>query len=117
VLTDGAQTLRARRDAPHRLRRFAAGAAVRRRATTVRIVLNAPTGGAIMFTNESGLDRAFRVVVGIVLLGLVFVGPKTLWGLVGLVPLVTGVVGFCPLYRLLNLRTNRLPPRAGSGLA
>jgi hypothetical protein len=66
--------------------------------------------------NESGIDRAIRVVLGIVLLSLVFVGPKTLWGLVGLVPLITGAVGFCPLYRLLGISTHH-EPRAGSGLA
>ena len=58
-----------------------------------------------MLTNESPLDRGLRVVIGIVLLSLVVIGPKTLWGLVGLVPLLTGLVGFCPLYRLLGLST------------
>jgi hypothetical protein len=62
-----------------------------------------------MRTNESRLDRGIRLVLGVVLLALVFVGPKTLWGLVGLVPLVTGAVGFCPLYRLLGIDTNRQP--------
>ena len=56
-----------------------------------------------MGTNESSADRAIRVVVGVVLLSLIFVGPKTLWGLIGLVPLLTGVVGFCPLYRVLGM--------------
>ena len=60
-------------------------------------------------TNESGVDRLFRVVVGLAVLSLVFVGPKTLWGLVGLVPLLTGAVGFCPLYRLLGIATRREP--------
>jgi len=60
-------------------------------------------------TNESGVDRLFRVVVGLAVLSLVFVGPKTLWGLVGLVPLLTGAVGFCPIYRLLGLATRREP--------
>jgi hypothetical protein len=58
-----------------------------------------------MLTNESSIDRALRVVIGIVLLSLVVVGPKTLWGLLGLVPLLTGLVGFCPLYRLLGIST------------
>lgn len=55
--------------------------------------------------NEGTADRAIRVIVGLVLLSLVFVGPKTLWGLVGLLPLVTGATGFCPAYRLFGLRT------------
>lgn len=56
-------------------------------------------------TNEGGLDRALRVVVGLGLLALVFVGPKTPWGYVGLVPLLTGLVGYCPLYALLRINT------------
>ncbi len=70
-----------------------------------------------MLTNESRLDRGVRVVVGVVLLALVFVGPKTLWGLVGLIPLVTGFVGFCPLYRLLGISTSHEAPRTRSGVA
>ncbi len=58
-----------------------------------------------MLTNESSIDRALRVVFGIVLLSLVVVGPKTMWGLLGLVPLLTGLVGFCPLYRVLGVST------------
>ncbi len=64
-------------------------------------------------TNEGTLDRAIRVVVGLVLLSLVFVGPATLWGLVGLVPLLTGIVGFCPLYRLFGLDTRGAAQRGG----
>lgn len=55
--------------------------------------------------NEGNLDRGLRVVVGLAVLSLVVVGPKSLWGLVGLVPLLTGLVGFCPVYRLFGLNT------------
>jgi Inner membrane protein YgaP-like, transmembrane domain len=55
--------------------------------------------------NEHAIDRAIRVILGIVLLALVFVGPKTLWGLVGIVPLATGLVGICPLYSLIGVST------------
>jgi len=55
--------------------------------------------------NEGTLDRAIRVVFGLVLLTLVFVGPKSWFGLVGLVPLLTGLAGYCPLYRALGIRT------------
>jgi hypothetical protein len=58
-----------------------------------------------MKTNEGKVDRILRVVIGLVLLSLVVVGPQTLWGLVGLVPLLTGLVGFCPLYQVLGLNT------------
>ncbi len=58
-----------------------------------------------MLRNEGNLDRALRIIVGLVLLTLVFVGPQTYWGLVGIVPLATGLMGFCPLYRILGLNT------------
>jgi hypothetical protein len=58
-----------------------------------------------MKINEGGLDRVIRVVVGLGILSLAFVGPHTPWGYLGLVPLVTGIVGFCPAYALLGLNT------------
>lgn len=58
-----------------------------------------------MRTNESSVDRALRVVLGIVVLSLVVVGPRSPWGLLGLVPLLTGLVGFCPLYRVVGITT------------
>ena len=60
--------------------------------------------------NEGKLDRGLRVVAGIGLISLVFAGPQTAWGWIGLVPLVTGLVGSCPLYTLLGLRTCPLNP-------
>lgn len=58
-----------------------------------------------MKVNEGALDRVLRVVLGIGLLALVFVGPKTPLGYVGIVPLLTGIVGMCPLYALLGINT------------
>ena len=55
--------------------------------------------------NEGTLDRALRVVVGLAILSLVFVGPRTNWGYLGLVPLITGLVGMCPIYSLLGINT------------
>ena len=55
--------------------------------------------------NEGTIDRALRVILGLVLIALVFVGPQTAWGWVGVVPLLTGLVGFCPLYRLVGINT------------
>ncbi len=63
--------------------------------------------------NEGTLDRTLRVIVGLALLSLVFVGPATPWGLVGLVPLLTGLVGFCPLYRLVGIDTRGAAHRGG----
>ena len=56
-------------------------------------------------TNVGTLDRALRAIVGVGLIALVFVGPQTPWGWIGAVPLLTALVGFCPAYRLLGLRT------------
>lgn len=61
-----------------------------------------------MKQNMSSLDRIIRIIVGIALLGvLVFVSGGIRWiGLVGLIPLLTGIVGFCPLYALFKIKTN-----------
>ncbi len=56
-------------------------------------------------TNEHNIERAVRVLLGIGLLSLVFVGPKTLWGLIGIIPLATGLIGSCPLYTVLGIST------------
>lgn len=58
-----------------------------------------------LMRNEGTVDRVIRVILGLGLLSLIFVGPKTLWGLVGLVPLLTGLLGRCPLYTLLGIKT------------
>ena len=55
--------------------------------------------------NEGTADRFFRGVVGLVLISLAFVGPQTAWGWVGLVPLVTGLIGSCPLYSIFGINT------------
>lgn len=59
----------------------------------------------ILPKNEHKIERVLRVVIGLALIALVFVGPKTLWGLVGIVPLATGLVGSCPLYTLFGIST------------
>jgi hypothetical protein len=58
-----------------------------------------------MPTNEGTADRALRVVLGIAILSLAFVGPRTPWGYLGFVPLLTGVFGFCPLYTVFGYST------------
>ncbi len=55
--------------------------------------------------NVGNTDRLLRIIVGLVLIALVFVGPKTAWGWIGIVPLVTGVVTYCPLYSLFGLNS------------
>ncbi|MBV1693474.1 MAG: DUF2892 domain-containing protein [Hyphomicrobiales bacterium] len=60
-----------------------------------------------MTRNVGSIDRAFRAIVGVGLISLVFVGPQTPWGWLGLIPLATAVVGWCPPYALFGLSTCR----------
>ncbi|MFN4224992.1 MAG: DUF2892 domain-containing protein [Hyphomonas sp.] len=62
-------------------------------------------------TNEGKFDRILRIVLGLALIALVFVGPQTPWGWIGLVPLATGLIGWCPAYTLLGINT--CPARKG----
>lgn len=59
----------------------------------------------ILPRNEHPIERAIRVVAGLAILSLTFVGPQTMWGLLGLVPLATGALGSCPLYTLFGIST------------
>ncbi|MFA5914375.1 MAG: DUF2892 domain-containing protein [Burkholderiales bacterium] len=60
-----------------------------------------------MKANVGGVDKILRIVVGLVLLSLILIleGNTRWWGLVGIVPLVTGLFNFCPLYSLLGINT------------
>ncbi|MDZ4689670.1 DUF2892 domain-containing protein [Terricaulis sp.] len=58
-----------------------------------------------MPVNEGALDRIIRVIAGVAIISLVFVGPQSPWGWLGVVPLLTGLVGFCPAYALLGVNT------------
>jgi hypothetical protein len=81
-----------------------------------------PPGGSeekehtMTYVNEAGWDRILRVLLGVALLvvGFAVVGGTlgVVLGVVGLVPLITGLVGYCPLYRVLHIRTNRPPERS-----
>lgn len=64
-----------------------------------------PRGREMFRSNVGGIDRTLRIVVGLVLIALVFVGPKTPWGWIGLVPLLTGLLRTCPLYSLIGLNS------------
>ncbi|MEB3734408.1 DUF2892 domain-containing protein [Halopseudomonas pachastrellae] len=58
-----------------------------------------------MKTNVGTIDRVLRILVGVLLIALTLTGTIGLWGWIGLVPLATGVVRFCPLYPLLGIST------------
>jgi membrane protein implicated in regulation of membrane protease activity len=58
-----------------------------------------------MGKNVGGIDRVLRLIVGIVLIALDFVGPQTPWGWIGIIPLATAIFGYCPAYRLIGLNT------------
>jgi len=55
--------------------------------------------------NVGGVDRILRIVAGMVLIGLAATGAVGWWGWVGVIPLVTGLFRFCPLYALLGMNT------------
>lgn len=59
--------------------------------------------------NVGTIDRILRAIVGLVLVALVFVGPQTPWGWIGLIPLATAAFRFCPAYTLLGIRTCAVP--------
>ena len=60
-----------------------------------------------MFTKNVGsTDRILRIVVGAALLSLVFIGPQTQWGYVGVILIVTAFINFCPLYAIFGWKTN-----------
>jgi len=53
-------------------------------------------------------ERIARIIVGLILVSLAFVGPANLWFLLGLIPLLTGLVGWCPPYALLGINTCKM---------
>jgi len=58
-----------------------------------------------MKINEGSIDRIIRIVAGLVLISLVFIGPQSPWGWIGVVPLATGLIGWCPAYTLFGINT------------
>ncbi len=59
----------------------------------------------IMKRNVGGIDRILRVVVGIVLIALAATGTLGVWAYIGILPLVTGVIGWCPAYLPFGIKT------------
>ena len=58
-----------------------------------------------MTTNVGTIDRALRIVVGLALIALAFTGTIGVWGYIGVVPLATALLGWCPAYSLLGIKT------------
>lgn len=55
-----------------------------------------------MLKNVGRVDRTFRVIIGIMLLVTVVIGEKTYWGFLGFYPLLSAILGYCPIYHILS---------------
>jgi hypothetical protein len=58
-----------------------------------------------MQKNIHPIERVIRVVVGLVLTSMAFIGPANPWFLIGIVPVLTGLIGWCPPYQILGINT------------
>lgn len=58
--------------------------------------------------NEGGIDRGLRIIVGLVLIGLTLAGKIGVWGWIGVLPLATGLMGWCPAYSLFGIKTCKI---------
>jgi hypothetical protein len=72
-------------------------------------MLDPPTfqtrGFDTMTKNEGTVDRSIRVLAGLALIALTLTGNIGMWGWLGVVPIVTGLIGWCPAYTLLGIKT------------
>jgi hypothetical protein len=67
-----------------------------------------------MKMNVHNVERFIRIIVGLFVLSLIFWGPKSLWGLLGLIPLLTGLMGWCPPYAMLGISTRGRKEKASA---
>ena len=58
-----------------------------------------------MTSNVGGIDRIVRIAIGVVLIGLTLSGTIGVWGWLGIVPLITGAIGWCPPYAILGFNS------------
>jgi hypothetical protein len=65
-----------------------------------------------MTKNVGSVDRTIRIVAGLVLIGLAATGTVGSWGWLGIVPLATGLIGWCPPYSMLGINTCRAPAKS-----
>lgn len=62
-----------------------------------------------MKQNVHNIERVVRVVIGLAIVSLVFIGPQSAWGWLGLIPVATGLTGWCPPYAMLGINTCKKP--------
>ena len=60
-----------------------------------------------MQLNVGNIDKIIRIVAGLILISLVFVGPQTPWGWIGVILVVTGFISFCPLYAMIGFSSKK----------
>lgn len=68
-----------------------------------------------MSSNVGGIDRIARIAIGLVLVALTLSGTIGVWGWLGVVPLITGVIGWCPPYALFGFSTCAMKKDGGAG--
>lgn len=68
---------------------------------------------ALLQNNVGKVDRVIRIILGVLLVGNVFVGLQTVIGWVGVILIVTGLFGICPLYSLLGINTKSMGEKVG----
>ncbi|MBA0902407.1 MAG: DUF2892 domain-containing protein [Candidatus Nitrotoga sp.] len=61
-----------------------------------------------MKINTGCIDRALRAVIGLALITMAATGTVGMWGWIGIIPLLTGLVGFCPIYTIMGINTCRV---------
>ncbi len=64
-----------------------------------------------MNKNEGSVDRVLRIVLGLALLAYALLkpdAPYAVWGWIGVIPLVTGLIGWCPIYRIFGIKTCKI---------
>ena len=75
---------------------------------SIILVETAPTENT-MTKNIHNVERAVRIIIGLIIVSLVFIGPQSNWGWLGLIPLATGLTGWCPPYSMLGISTCKKP--------
>ena len=73
--------------------------------TGARMVGDNLIRGDVMKQNVHNIERVVRILVGLAIISLVFIGPQSAWGWLGLIPLTTGIIGWCPPYALFGFST------------